>query len=52
MHLQPVFEKYDYIDNGAVAEKLFVNGICLPSDTNMTEEQQDEVISIVRALFK
>lgn len=52
MHLQPVFEKYDYIDNGAVAEKLFVNGICMPSDTNMTEEQQDEVISIVRALFK
>ena len=52
MHLQPVFEKCDYIDNGSVAEKLFVNGICLPSDTNMTEEQQDEVISIVRALFK
>ncbi len=52
MHLQPFFEKYDYIDNGSVAEKLFVNGICLPSDTNMTEEQQDEVISIVRALFK
>lgn len=52
MHLQPVFEKYDYIDNGSVAEKLFINGICLPSDTNMTEEQQDEVISIVRALFK
>ena len=52
MHLQPVFEKYDYIDNGAVAEKLFVNGICMPSDTNMTEEQQVEVISIVRALFK
>lgn len=52
MHLQPFFEKYDYIDNGSVAEKLFVNGICLPSDTNMTEEQQDEVISVVRALFK
>jgi dTDP-4-amino-4,6-dideoxygalactose transaminase len=52
MHLQPVFKKYDYIDNGSVAEKLFVNGICLPSDTNMTEEQQDEVISIARALFK
>lgn len=52
MHLQPFFEKYDYIDNGSVAEKLFESGVCLPSDTNMTEEQQDKVISIVRALFK
>ncbi len=52
MHLQPFFEKYDYIDNGSVSEKLFENGVCLPSDTNMTEEQQDKVISIVRALWK
>ena len=40
MHLQPFFEKYDYIDNGGVSEKLFNSGVCLPSDTNMTEEQQ------------
>ena len=52
MHLQPFFEKYDYIDNGGVAEKLFVNGVCLPSDTNMTEEQQDKIIAIVKSLWK
>ncbi|MBQ3498090.1 MAG: DegT/DnrJ/EryC1/StrS family aminotransferase [Clostridia bacterium] len=51
MHLQPFFEKYDYIDNGSVAEKLFTSGVCLPSDTNMTEEQQVKVISIVRSFF-
>ena len=52
MHLQPFFEKYDYIDNGGVSEKLFENGVCLPSDTNMTEEQQNKVISIVKSLWK
>lgn len=52
MHLQPFFEKYDYIDNGGVSEKLFKNGVCLPSDTNMTEEQQDKVISLVKSLWK
>ncbi len=52
MHLQPFFEKYDYIDNGGVSQKLFESGVCLPSDTNMTAEEQDKVISIVRALFE
>ena len=52
MHLQPFFEKYDYIDNGGVAEKLFNIGVCLPSDTNKTEEQQNKVISIVKSLWK
>jgi hypothetical protein len=35
MHMQPFFEKYDYI-GGDVGEKLFENGVCLPSDTKMT----------------
>ncbi len=52
MHLQPFFEKYDYIDNGGVSEKLFKNGVCLPSDTNMTEEEQDKIIAIIKSLWK
>ncbi|MBQ8027413.1 MAG: aminotransferase class V-fold PLP-dependent enzyme [Clostridia bacterium] len=52
MHLQPFFEKYDYIDNGGVSEKLFNSGVCLPSDTNMTEEQQERVIAIIKSLWK
>lgn len=39
MHLQPFFAKYDYI-GGNVSEKLFENGVCLPSDTKMTDEDQ------------
>ena len=37
MHLQPVFEKYPAFING-VSEGLFNKGLCLPSGTNVTDE--------------
>lgn len=52
MHLQPVFENCDYIDNGSTAEKLFFNGICLPSDTKITEDEINKVINIVKEVFR
>lgn len=52
MNLQPFFEKYDYIDNGGVGEKLFRNGVCLPSDTNMTQADIDRVVAIIRSFWK
>lgn len=52
MHLQPVFEACDYIDNGGVSEDLFNRGICLPSDTKMTEEQLRSVCKVVKGLFE
>lgn len=52
MHLQPVFADCDYIDNGGVSEDLFNRGICLPSDTKMTKEQQKRVCEVVKGLFK
>lgn len=51
MHLQPFFEQYDYIGDD-VAEKLFNQGVCLPSDTKMTDEEQDRVIKIIKNLFE
>ena len=55
MHLQPVFAKYDFItlceDGKSVGEDLFNRGVCLPSDTKMTEEEQNEVIRLIRSLF-
>jgi len=54
MHLQPVFERYDFIkveDGIGVGEDLFNRGICLPSDTKMTNEEQDVIISIIRKMF-
>ena len=54
MHPQPIFEKYDFIkdDEICVGEDLFERGVCLPSDTKMTEEEQAKVIDIIKNLFK
>ncbi|MDT2747780.1 DegT/DnrJ/EryC1/StrS family aminotransferase [Vagococcus fluvialis] len=51
MHLQPIFSEYDYVGNN-VAETLFVNGVCLPSDSKMTVEQQKHVIEIIKRMFE
>ena len=51
MHLQPVFKGADYWPHEPgrnVSEDLFGRGLCLPSGTAMTEEQQDRVIAAVR----
>lgn len=52
MHLQPVFAECDYIDNGNVAETLFDRGVCLPSDTKMTDEDLAKICGIIRGLWK
>lgn len=46
MHLQPVFSKSPFYGN-SVAEKLFENGLCLPSGSNLSEQDLDRVIAIV-----
>ena len=55
MHMQPVFEKYDFINEnetgGSVGEDLFARGVCLPSDTKMTDEDMERVIKIIKDLF-
>ena len=50
MHLQPFFEKYDYI-GGDASEKLFENGICLPSDTKITDEDLGRMCGIIKNLW-
>lgn len=52
MHLQPVFQGCDYIDNGDVAATLFRRGVCLPSDTKMTDEDLNRICTIIRGLWK
>lgn len=56
MHLQPVFKEYDFItaknDGTLVSEDLFNRGVCLPSDTKMTEEEQERVIDIIKKCFE
>lgn len=50
MHIQPFFEKYDYI-GGDVSEKLFENGVCLPSDTKMTDGDLERIVKIIKGLW-
>ena len=50
MHLQPVFEEYPYY-GGSIAEKLFENGLCLPSGSNLTQEECDRIAAVVLRVF-
>jgi dTDP-4-amino-4,6-dideoxygalactose transaminase len=47
MHLQPVFRDAA-VRGGHVAESLFLNGLCLPSGSSLTAEQQECVIESIR----
>jgi dTDP-4-amino-4,6-dideoxygalactose transaminase len=51
MHLQPLFAKYPYYGSD-VAETLFDNGLCLPSGSNLTEDDRERIATAVRAVFK
>ena len=48
MHLQPLYEGCEMV-GGEVAETLNRTGICLPSSSSLTEEQQNVVIELVKS---
>jgi len=50
MHLQPFFKQYDFVGTD-VSEKLFENGVCLPSDTKMTDADLERVVKIIKGLW-
>ena len=50
MHMQPFFKEFDYI-GGNVSEKLFENGVCLPSDTKMTDINLAKICEIIKGLW-
>jgi len=51
MHLQPVFEGSPYY-GGKVAESLFENGLCLPSGSNLTENDKERIKLVLDSVFK
>ena len=51
MHLQPFYANCDYIGQG-FSETLFENGLCLPSDTKMTDDDLARVVKTIRRLWK
>ncbi len=48
MHLQPYYEEFDFItlqEQGSIAEDIFNRGgVCLPSDTKMSDEDLAQVV--------
>lgn len=46
MHLQPVFESYPAYADGT-SEELFKNGLCLPSGSNLTDEERERVVNAI-----
>jgi pyridoxal phosphate-dependent aminotransferase EpsN len=48
MHLQPVFGSHE-VYGGDVGARLFDRGLCLPSGSALTDEEQDRVVATVLA---
>jgi dTDP-4-amino-4,6-dideoxygalactose transaminase len=67
MHLQPVFEITQgargiahsdnkrlkaRIEGGGVSEDFFQRGLCLPSGTQMTEEDLERVVKVIKNCYR
>jgi dTDP-4-amino-4,6-dideoxygalactose transaminase len=50
MHQQPVFASSKSYLNG-VSDKLFENGLCLPSGSNLTEEEFERIFNCLDTIF-
>ncbi|OSX54473.1 DegT/DnrJ/EryC1/StrS family aminotransferase [Anoxybacillus ayderensis] len=55
LHLQPLFagvRYYPHEEGWSVSDELFANGVCLPSGSSMTLEQQQRVIDVMTSLLR
>jgi dTDP-4-amino-4,6-dideoxygalactose transaminase len=50
MHQQPVFSSSKSYLNG-VSDKLFENGLCLPSGSNLTDEEFERIFNCLDTIF-
>lgn len=51
MHMQPVYQETKFYGTG-VCERLFEQGLCLPSGSNLTEQDFDIIFSVLTKIFK
>lgn len=47
MHLQPVFAKAPFYGTD-ISEKLFKNGLCLPSGSNLTDKEKQRIRNVIQ----
>lgn len=50
MHLQPIFQDAPYYGK-SISERLFENGLCLPSGSNLTQEELGRVTTGIKKCF-
>lgn len=50
MHLQPVFAGTPYY-GGKVSEELFDKGLCLPSGSNLTDDERERIMLVIEQTF-
>jgi pyridoxal phosphate-dependent aminotransferase EpsN len=54
MHLQPLYGRCEYVPHSpgdSVSDRLFATGLCLPSGSNLTEDEQHRVIDCIRNML-
>jgi dTDP-4-amino-4,6-dideoxygalactose transaminase len=51
MHMQPVYEGTKFYGTG-VCEQLFEQGLCLPSGSNLTDQDFDRIFEALGRIFK
>ena len=54
MHLQPLYKnnKFVKIQDKSISKKLFDNGLCLPSGSNLSTKDQIKVVEEIKSFFK
>ncbi len=55
MHLQPLYKQNAYFSHSpemSISDQLFNQGLCLPSGSNLSEDDQDRVIECIKAIVK
>jgi pyridoxal phosphate-dependent aminotransferase EpsN len=55
LHMQPIFKNMNYYQHNAtnnVSESLFKKGICLPSGSNLTQNEQERVINCIKRCIR
>jgi len=50
MHLQPIFSNYPYYGN-QIAETLFETGLCLPSGSNLSDDDRNMIKEVIQFVF-
>ncbi len=53
MHLQPLYKDYQFfaVNEPDISTTVFKNGICLPSGVGLANDQQNQIISLIRSQY-